>query len=538
MERNTAKRLLRKLAGCSLRVAAGLSVCFLFSTTVLQAQQSSSCGTAPSGKNFAGKPLTRQNFSHQDLTGANFEGATLTAVSFLGADLTNASFKNATITNDSTNAILVTDFSMANLTGTCFQGAKFTGTTYFTYSTLTCTDFSETINLSTNAVFGPSPLQFDHSINVCRPAFRSVTMSCEFLNDWQYLDLSKADIRLCFSQITNGNFTNARMAGVDFSNADLDGAQFGHAVLTQAKFIGASLQKADLSYAQLQGATLDRANLTGANLYHAFLSNDTQGKVDSSATAQQAHFKNVNFAFATLSGVDFTYANFYGSTPAGQGVCATEKDNYQGFTKNCATAHGATLSDTTFTNAYLFGVDFTNAAMRGVNLTQAVLVGANLVATIGTNTFSGSSTTLFRSFLQGANLELATLADSVSAANAFVDFRPGGNIVDIYLSGANHNQFACKGSCNPPTGADVCVETYYLQPSTVPSNNQNLTCPDGSAGPCGNADPGGSNAHWKSPLLGGTLPPDVPLFWYGKTPTYPPVGWTRNCNGKKPIFNW
>ena len=179
-----------------------------------------------------------------------------------------------------------------------------------------------------------------------------------------------------------------------------------------------------------------------------------------------------------MSGVDFSYANFYGTNPVGQTTCSTEGGNYQGFTRACAAAHGATLSDTNFSDAYLFGVDFTDAEIRGVNFSRAILIGANLGATLGTNTFSGAGTSLLRSFLQGANLGPATLTNPVSAAGAFVDFGLSGNIVNVYLSGINHNVFASA------TGTDICVQTYYLQPSRVPGNSANLTpCPDGSIGP-------------------------------------------------------
>ena len=522
----------------NLRLAR-MAVAFCGFALAALAQQNSACGTTPSGRNFAGQNLNQQNFSHQDLTDANFENATLTAVSFLGANLTNASFKNATITNDSTSPMLSTDFSLADLTGTCFQGAHFTGTTYFTYSTLTCSDFSEA-DISTNPVFGPSPLKFDRS-STCRPSFRAATMNCEFIKDWQYLDLTSANIGACMQQLTKNNFANAEMAGVDFSGADLDGSDFTRATLTKARFYHASLQSADLSYAQLQGANLDYANLSGANLYHAFLSNDTQGQVDNAASAQHAHLKNVNLSFAQLSGVDFSFANFYGAVPAGQGVCSTEQENYQGFTHSCASAHGATLSNTNFSSAYLFGVDFTDAEMRGVNFGQAILVGANLACKIETDIAYGNPTNFSRTLLQGTNLAPVTLADQVSGGGAFVDFAPHGNIIDIYLAGADHNQFPCGSSCNPSTGADVCVEIYYPQPSSVPGNNQDFSCPDGNSGPCG--DPtdsnGNYNLRWRSPLLAGQLPPGIPMFWYVKNPaSFPPSWTTKPCNGGKSIFGW
>ena len=151
------------------------------------------------GHDYHGLTLALCSFSGQDLTNANFAGATLTGVVFIKANLTGADFTGATFA-DSGNASLPTDFTLANLTNAKFIGAKFNGRTYLTYATLTCADFSSPVQGATdlnngNAIFGDSPLQID--TKQCRPKFRGVTMNCEFVAQWNLLDLSNANIAAC-----------------------------------------------------------------------------------------------------------------------------------------------------------------------------------------------------------------------------------------------------------------------------------------------------------------------------------------------------
>ncbi len=496
-------------------------------------------------KDFHGQTITRANFSYQNLTNANFAGATLIAPFFEYANLTNANFQGATIMNDSANPALVADFSFANLEGACFLGARFNGLTYFTSATLTCANFSDTDLTAGTAIFGESPLIFDRAKTSCRLAFRSSVMDCEFLPDWRFLDLSGADIKACSSELAGRDFSNAKLDSVNLSGANLDGVKFVKADLSQAILDGASLRNADLSYATLLGAHLNLANLTGASLYHAFLSNDTPSGITNAASVRQAHLKNVNLSFAQLSGVDFTYSNFYGEDPAGTSVCKTAatraqcrqnpSKNYEGFTCDCATAHGATMTQTKFSRGYLYGVDFTAAAGQGVDFREAVLVGSNFSgASITSDPQSGAVASFFRSLLQGANLAGAQFKDRPNLSDAFVDFTPGGNNVYIFLDGANHNQFNCP-DCSPPTGSNVCVFVNYPVPTSVPGVP--LTCPSGFIGDCGAADPRGGNLNWKSRIADIGMPPNgVPPAWYEHDSTYtkPPLNPSVICNGQGP----
>lgn len=498
------------------------------------------------GPDFRGQRIEHGNFSHQDLTNANFSGTTLIAPFFDFANLKNANFQDAIILNDSSNPVLVADFSFANLEGACFVGAKFNGPTYFTSASLTCADFSKTDLSAGNAIFGESPLRFDREKTGCRLAFRESVMSCEFVSDWRFLDLTGADIKACANDLAGRDLSGSKLDSVNLQGANLEKTKFVRADLSRAILDQASLQNADLSYATLLGAHLNRANLTGANLYHAFLSNDTPSGITNAASVRQAHLKNANLSFAQLSGVDFTYSNFYGHDPAGTGVCKTapsrdkcreSSTNYEGFTCDCAAAHGAIVTQTKFSRAYLYGVDFTAAAGQGVDFREAVLTGSNFAgASISSDPKSGTASTFFRAFLQGANLDGAQLKDRPNLADAFVDFTPGGNNIYIFLDGANHNEFPCA-DCEPPMGSNVCVLVNYPEPTKVPEENVAFTCPNGFIGDCGAADPSGENPKWKSRIADlGAPPAGVPPAWYEHDATYSKAPENPNmiCNGQGP----
>ena len=155
------------------------------------------------GHDYHGLTLALCSFSGQDLTNANFAGATLTGVVFIKTNLTGGDFSGATFA-DSGNATLPTDFTFANLSNAKFVGAKFNGPTYLTYATLSCADFSGPVSGTTdlsngNAIFGDSPLDID--TKQCRPKFRGTTMNCEFVAQWNQLDMSNAKIAACTDQL-------------------------------------------------------------------------------------------------------------------------------------------------------------------------------------------------------------------------------------------------------------------------------------------------------------------------------------------------
>ena len=518
----------------------------------------------------ANQTLTTPNFSHADLTNADFTGATLVGANFIRATLTGANFTNATFVSVPGNPTQTPDFTFANLANAKFVNAKFDAPTYFTYATLTCADFSHTNLNNGNAVFGDEPLIFDAKAScpgvtcpgpACRVKFESATMSCEFIDQWAAFDLSGANIGACFDKLAGRNFANAVMPGVSFAGMILDGTNFNTANLSEAVFDNASLQCAtlpngnaqcvDFSHAQLQGASLNNANLSGASLFSAFLSNNVNGRITQAAQLKQAHLRNVNLAYAQLSGVVFTLANFYsvGGAPSNPGGCSTTGGgDMSGFTVFCSSAFHANMTGTQFGDAYLYGVDFRDASIAGVNFTDAVLAGANFSgATIGVDPNSGAVTEFLRAYLQGTNLDLTKTLSLADLTDAFVDFGSGGNLLSIELDGADHNQFACstQSPCNPASGENVCVYVRFPK-TTVPTANTTITCPHGlPAGPggCGVADPGGGNTRWQSRLTIDSPPnPGPPPGWYTNPATYtakaPPASVCNGAGTKARVLAW
>jgi len=548
------RALQRRLLVAAARTVAAVVVCLtaaiLGGPPIATARAQTACPPA-----CTGQTLTTPNFSHANLINAHFDGATIIGANFVRANLTGADFTGATFQSAPGNPTQTPDFTFAILTNAKFVGAKFEAPTYFTYATLTCADFSNTVLTSGNAVFGDDPLIYDAAAT-CRTKFQSATMNCEFIDQWRAFDLTNAIVGACLDKLAGRNFAGAEMSGVSFESAILDGATFTGAQLTLAVFGNASLQClstgggsqcVDLSQAMLQGAHLENANLSGASLYGAFLSNNVNGNITQAAHLGQAHLRNVNLSFAQLSGVDFGLANFYGSVPANPDGCGTTGSNNTGFTRGCASALHANMTDTKFDNAYLYGVDFANASIAGADFTQAVLAGANFSgASIGTDVNSGAVTLFKRAYLQGTNLDKATLSQA-DLTDAFVDFRSGGNLVTIDLDGTDHNQFACStpSTCNPATGQNVCVFVRFAQ-TTVPVGNTTITCPDGlPAGPsgCGPADPAGGNPRWNSRLTIGAPPdPGPPPGWYTNNATYTPMAPASTvCDGRGPqarVLNW
>jgi uncharacterized protein YjbI with pentapeptide repeats len=508
----TGENKLRSCANALLLLAAFAAVA--------HAQQYT-CPTSPAsgaGSDFHGQSLTSSNFAHQTLRNANFENAVLTAPVFTGADLTGANFRGATFKGDPSNPLATPNFLFAVLDTACFIKASFQAPADFTGATLTCADFSQVdLTAAGGVIFGEDPLTIDKSR--CRPAFRSSTMTCEFSKDWQYLDLTSANVSACVSELAKLDFSNAKMPSVNFSTGVLDGAIFAGADLTQAVFSQASLKGAVLAGAKLYGANLNGVNLDGANMQGAILTKPKGNTNIAAANLQGAFLRNVNLSQGQMQGANFTSASFYGFSAAGTGTCAIDSS---GFTLQCASAKGATMDSTNFSDAYLYGVDFTNTTAKGVGFGNSFLAGANFSgATLSSDSSSGVNTGFTGAFLQGANFEGVTIENGISLQDAFVDFRSSGNTIYLLLTG-NHTTFA--GYWNSP-GTQVCAEMDYDSATNVPATSSNTTCPDHLQHPggCGAANADGSNKAWKSLIEIGQWA----SYLYNATYTNAPSGSTR-----------
>jgi uncharacterized protein YjbI with pentapeptide repeats len=502
------------------------------------------------GHDYHGLTLTRCSFNGLDLTNANFQGATLTAVVFANAQLGGADFSGATIA-DSGNTVFPTDFSFADLSHAKFVGTRFDGPTYLTYANLSCADFSHTDLGTGNTVFGDQPLVIGANQN-CRARFRDTTMNCEFVSQWGQFDLTGARIAACASQLQSvagrapHDFSGGMYAGVVFDNLDLSGSKWTGAVLEGASFQGAtldnatglsgtasaparlsaarfnkaSLQNVDLSNAELYGAQFTDANLRSASLAGAFLSANTQVQppIETAAKFDGAHLRDVNLSNAKLQGASFQFASFYGSFGGGTPAipCKTGCSR-PGFTCACATASGANLTGTNFSNAYLFGVDFTGATttINGTQFGSAILTGASFAgAQFQVN--GGAAPDFNKALLQGTTFDANANLVNTSLLDAFVDFgvppsRGSGNVLFLLLS-ADYTRFRGWTGASTP-----CVQAAYASPSVVPSQAA-MTCSSGNFGVCGAGNSAASVASWKSGIAMSANAP-VP-GWYANDATY------------------
>ena len=284
-------------------------------------------------------------------------------------------------------------------------------------------------------------------------------------------------------------------------------------------------------------------NLTNSSLAGALLtSNPDGGSPENAANFAGAHLRDVDLSSAQLQGTIFAYVSFYGSfDPIARGppgFCVTNYDGgtqcgdseITGFTCSCATAVGATMSSTTdFSGAFLFGVDFSgqSTTIDGVDFSDAILVGAKFKSA------NMAGPRFDRAFLQGANFTEVTL-DNVSFLNAYLDFEPNGNTMQVQLGGA-YTGFNGWEAPNQP----VCVSLNYSTLVTqVPVTTGNTLCPDGNqyAGGCGATPPRpNGNAHWNSltPIDEATTP-----GYYVNDATYTDANQTATCNASTVNHTW
>ena len=301
----------------------------------------------------------------------------------------------------------------------------------------------------------------------------------------------------------------------------------------------------DLSGLALYGATFNEANLTNSNLARALLSNNPDAGIMAPADFTGAHLKDVNLSGAQLQGTVFHFASFYGSFNAiakGPPVLPCETDvtkcpSTKGFTCSCASAAGATMTRTDFSNAFLYGVDFARSetTINGVDFSNAILVGASFDgASFDVDPTHGGAQPKFPgAFLQGTNFGAASL-DNTSFANAYVDFEPGGNNMQVLL-GPSYTGFNGWQPANQP----VCVKLDYTSfVTTVPVTTSNTICPDGlvHGGGCGNTPPRPNpNPFWASPIAIGQASPSG---YYVNNATYTQADQSQSCNEGSASFGW
>ena len=293
-------------------------------------------------------------------------------------------------------------------------------------------------------------------------------MNCQFIDDWRWLDLTKANVQRCLTALRGRNFAGGRMYGVNFAapypqastdlthttwtGSDLTAATFTGAILDQADFSGAALTAAGLTHIQARGTVFAKAQLQADRVH---------GRPG--ASVDFAHLEDVSFEEADLSYASFAYA-----TLTGPQVILSK----------------ATLTGSDWTNATLSGLA---AKLAGLVAQGAIFTGANLSNTIlkntdlGYNVFRAAGTltlvpaTLERAYLCGTTLDATVLTCAKLAGSYIVSTRqqvPGPTGVQI--------------TCDPTT--ITTTPDGKLTPKTDGVDTQEIkcatTCPDGQPGPC------------------------------------------------------
>jgi len=557
---------------------------------------SSSC----EGCDLSGLDLTGVSVSGAHLQGANLSGTTLNRTILRGASLTGATFDAAKIACSDfsgTEGALVdltqTDFftsefnpdissCRSNFSNTKVDVAHLNpvalGLLDLTHATITLSPTPPTVDLSRaswkRATVVSGSLQGAHLENAALDGamLRGIDLRGSMLSG---ASLNGADLTgghidgatLVASHFRGAilidvtGFSSVVSVGTDFTGAHFGGNGLVHAVLEEVTLDGAtfqagtdlsgsrfnksSVQTVDLSGLALFGANFSQANLTSSSLAGAHLSNNPDAGIPDPADFTGAHLKDVNLSGAQLQGTVFHFASFYGSFNAANGPpafpCKTNTaadcpSTKTGFTCSCATAVGASMTRTDFSNAFLYGVEFSGSTttINGVDFSNAILVGANFdQAMFVVDPQQGGAEPKFPgAFLQGTNLGSASF-DSTSLLNAYLDFQPGGNQMQVLL-GPSYTGFAGWEAPNQP----VCVQLDYTHFVTqVPLTTSNTTCPDGlqHGGGCGPTPPRPGNMFWSSSIPIGQA---SPAGYYVNNATYTDADQSGTCNGNSANFDW
>lgn len=390
---------------------------------------------------FGGVAFGWVNFQEASFTGANlgkavFTSCNLARARLAGASLTGASFPGCTL-------------ARAWLAGARLAGAD------FARAAIAGADFSG-CNLTEGTRFPPPPLS---TSPLERTVLRNARVPAALLGkDWSCLDLTgaeiggldKADLRglaardtvapllnLVGRALRDADFSNSDLGGARFEGADLSGARFHSARLANATFTQAQLARADFApdptrpgspATNLEGARFNRANLTGASFRQASMTGAlfvaaNMGEVDltsallgardprAAANLSYAYLEDARLDGATLAGVNFSSATFFGER---------------------ASLHDTvTMERVDFTNAWLAGIDFSRSNLRGARFTGACLVGARLnEVDLQRSDAEGPSGPLQRASLAGAMLPGAAFRgaklDWADLSNAAVAIVAGG----------------------------------------------------------------------------------------------------------------
>ncbi len=307
--------------------------------------------------NLANRNLRRAYLEQGNLDNAVFVNSDLAEAIFIAASLRNANFTNANLEN--------ADFSEISSNWSALNQVVVFGVVGENETTdFDVTDFP---------IFLPYYLEpWLKRADLTNANFTAAKLGNA---NFSYAELSGAN----FTSATLGmaTFYNATLSNVDFSRATINGAEFStnaamHNMNFTASKIGTAyfsslLYDANFTAAQLEHAEFSLGRLYGANFTAASLgSSDFSSMIIKRANFTAANLGSANFSSSWLVNADFTAAN------AGVSVAAPN------FSK-------AIIQNARFAGANLKGANFTGADLRGstdVNLTGAITT--NMIYADGT----------------------------------------------------------------------------------------------------------------------------------------------------------
>lgn len=300
-----------------------------------------------SGVIFYGVNLFAARLDDSILNNANLAGADLRSATMINVVATNANFRFARIAD--------ADLSSGNYTGADFSFAELAGVD-LTFSDLSNCDLRGAIlegAIINFTRFHGTRINQDTVMDTRCRAVWDIVNGQGAGGNFTNLDLSFTDLR-------NGNLTNARLQG-----ADLTGVDFNFADLSGANLSNATLRQLDLRGTILSSATVIPAKWrTIADI----INNPLPDRVHAMTDLSQGFWIDAMFKGADIHGSDFNFAimadvNFNGVK--GQGAI------FRNVEFHGSTFRNADLRNANFSIAILNDVDFTGANLTGVNFAGA-----------------------------------------------------------------------------------------------------------------------------------------------------------------------
>ena len=295
--------------------------------------------------------LTGWNFANQNLTGVGLYEVTLTSANLSGANLTSVNFGSSTLAN--------TDFSGA---------------------TVAQANFNETTGFAQEQLYSTSSYQIGD--------LQGIGLSGNDLTDWNFANQNLNGVDLRHSTLANADFSGATVAQTEFGNTTSRGFT-KEQLYSTASYQISDLHGIGLYYNDLTDWGFVNQNLTGANLFSTTLANANFN----GATVAQANFGNTTSNGFTQEQL-YSTASYQAGDLHGIGLADNDLTGWIFANQNLGDAefNGATLTNADFSGANLTDADIHGSTLTNANLSGANLTGAHFDYSTLTNTnFSGAT---------------------------------------------------------------------------------------------------------------------------------------------------